>query len=173
MGQVNYQTILASDGSIDHYSFASSTDGIMYFVNTFQNDILTGLSASGIYFAVLVAMCCQESYYGSSTPARVYYNFIGIHNTGNLPGASGIIPSGSHLLASFNSPLDCFQSYINIFRDPTKKYISKGVFAATSPYDQLKAIAAAGYNINPTNYYNTVSKLIANCLKVYSIGKIS
>lgn len=168
MATYNYSV----DPTTGSYQFSPASDGIRYFVDNHKADILAAISGTGIYFPVIVAQCCWESAFGTTDKARTYNNFIGIHYSPTLPGTKGIIPSGSHLLAWFTSPLDCFHIYTGILTDPTKKYMSKGLLTATTPQAQLKAVAAGGYSTTPT-YYTDVVRLVNLCLGLYSVGKIS
>jgi N-acetylmuramoyl-L-alanine amidase len=155
-------------------TFASVNDGIKYFVGKYKNDLVSALSGSGIYFAVAVGQKCTESGFGTSDLATKYNNFGGIMNFGSLPNAGTVTLGGKHY-ATFATPKDCFIEYVNILKDPTKKYISKGLLNASTPQGQLLAIANGGYCEAPPpgQYYTQVVKMVDKCLGIYSIGKIS
>lgn len=167
MSTYNYS--VNADGS---FAFSPASDGIRYFVDKHGPDVLKAISGKGIYFPVIVAQCCWESAFGTTDKATKYNNFIGIHYSQGMPGTNGIVPSGSHLLAWFNTPIDCFNEYTNTLISPTKKYITKGLLTATTPQAQLEAVAAGGYSTTLT-YYQDVVRLVNLCLGIYSVGKIS
>lgn len=151
--------------------FASTVDGIKYFVNQFGADLQAALTGTGIYFAVAAGQKCIESGYGTSALATSYNNFGGIKNFGSLPGAIG---ATSKQYAIFASPKACFSAYAKILLDPTKKYISQGLLTAQSPQDQLKAIALGGYCEDPPGmqYYNAVWPVVQKVLLLYNVGKL-
>jgi len=152
-------------------SFPSTIDGIKYFVNNYGNDLIAALTGSGIYFAVAVAQKCLESGYGTSDLATLYNNFGGIFNFGSLPGASGTTSKG---YAIFITPKACFDAYVKVLHDPTKKYISQGLLTAITPQAQLQAIALGGYCEDPPGmqYYNAVWPIAQKVLLLYNIGKL-
>lgn len=151
--------------------FSSSSDGLKYFVSTYGADLQQALTGSGIYFAVAVAQKCQESGYGTSDLAVKYNNFGGIYNFGHLAGAIG---TTTKKFAIFQSPYHCFASYVKILLDPTKKYIQQGLLTATTPQEQLKAIALGGYCEDPPGmaYYSQILPNLKRVMLLYNIGKL-
>ncbi len=152
-------------------SFSSTIDGIKYFVANYGNDLIAALTGSGLYFAVAVAQQCLESGYGTSDNARLYNNFGGIYNFGSLKGAIGTSPKGFAILSS---PKAYFDVYVSVLHDTTKKYIANGLLTATTPQQQLMAIAMGGYCEDPPGmgYYNAVWPLVYKTLLLYNIGRL-
>ena len=161
MATYNYSIAYNTNGSIKCYQFSPASDGIRYFVDNFGTQLITALSGSGIYLPVAIAQQCTESAFGTSNAARNYNNFGGIMTSGTLK--------------KFSTPQDSFNDYVATLISPTKKYISKGLLAAKTPQDQLKAIALGGYCTNPPalQYYAQILPTLNLCLKMFKTGKVS
>ena len=175
MPDYEYEIIRNRDGSVNCYRFASSREGIRYFVDNYGAPLAQVLAGSNIYLAVAIAQKTRESAYGTSNAARLYNNFGGIMNYGNTPYATGAhMTADGRPLAIFSSPADCFRSYLATLLSPNKKYISKGLLTAGTPQGQLKAIAMGGYCTSPApdQYYKAVLPTLNLCLEMFNTGKI-
>lgn len=152
-----YNYSVAANGT---FQFASSKEGVRYFVDNYGKDLCAALANTGIYFPVAVAQKCVESAYGTSRAAREQKNFGGLEV--------------NHVLMTFNTPLACFQKYVETLLSPKHKYIADGLLTSGTALDQLQAIANAGYcELGPTVYYNKVSPLVRTVMAMYSIGKLT
>ncbi len=143
------------------FLFSSGSEGVRYFVDKFGSQLCQALSGSGIFFATAVAQKCQESAYGTSHAARTMNNYGGIMYNG--------------VLASFATPMDCFNKYVETLLAANHKYVQKGLLTAKTPYLQMLAIAQGGYCTNPpaSVYYSRITPTIRTVLNMYSLGKIS
>lgn len=166
---------------------AYSEELIKNFIKTYADDIVSAIKGTGLYFAAVVAQKCYESSYGNSVLASKYNNFGGIKNYGSLPNAGIVYLDTTEVIngvrqtvkkapfATYANPRIAFQAYVDILRDPSKKYTSMGVFSAISPEDQITRIAKAGYTTtNPSSYLKSMQGIV-NCVRdLYpTIGKIA
>lgn len=168
----NAEPVYNKAGIVVSYSFSPMSNGIKYFIDTYGADLVKAVKNSGVYFATAAAQKMVESGHGTSTFATKYNNFGGIKNFGKLKGASGTTSNG---YAIFDSAYDCFVAYIDILKDTSKKYLSKGLLTAKSPEEQLMSIANGGYCANPKDpkvYAKPIIKHIDMILSMYPIGKI-
>lgn len=154
------------------------------FVDRYGSDIIDAIAGTGLFFAAVVAQKALESDYGQSQLASRYNNFGGVKNFGNLPDA-GIIKMDttenvggkkvikSQPFATYPTAQLAFKAYVNILRDPTKKYMSMGVFTAPSPEEQIRRIAKAGYTTtSPDTYLGLMKGIIDATRDQYKFGKI-
>jgi len=171
----NAEPILSSSGTITGYAFSPISNGVKYFVDNFGNDLLKAINNSGIFFATAAAQKMYESGFGNSIIATQYNNFGGIKYGAGLKGASG---EGVKNFAIFNSPYDCFYTYVNnVLKDPTKRYLKDGLLTAKTPIEQIMAIAKGGYCENPPDpnvYAKPIIKLINLVTNMYpTFGKVN
>jgi flagellum-specific peptidoglycan hydrolase FlgJ len=145
-------------------------DRTKLFIKKFGKDIAKAIQGTGLYFEAVVGQKCGESAYGTSSLATKSNNFGGIRNFGSLKGAIGTTASG---YAIFQTPYDCFQSYVDTLKSPTKKYTSMGVFRATSPEEQIIKIVESGYAQTPPKAYLANCKSAIDATKeICPLGKI-
>lgn len=176
-GTYNYSIKYNTDGSVYCFQFANSREGTRYFVDNFGKDLAIALQGSGIFLSVAIAQKSIESAYGTHELARLYNNFGGMTNaSGKTPYATGMVlsKSGKYKYAKYASAMDCFKSYVETLRSPSKKYVKAGLLTAKTPKEQMYAIAMGGYCDMPPalQYYNNISKQIDLCLDMFSTGKI-
>lgn len=153
---------------------------MLQFAKFYGKDMIAALNGSPIYFAVMLVQASNESGYGTSYSAVHRNNFFGI-----MQGKKKKV---------FASPQDCFSYYINLLSN-SPRYLAKGVSSSTSPYEQIRRIADAGYydaNNDDTlpasqkypnkkwtaaqsadHYYSVNKKLIDSMLLAIPIGTVN
>ena len=153
----------------------TGAEKIQAFVDKYGQDLLTALKGSQFYFPVIVAQMCLESGYGTTNVAKMYNNFSGIRNlSGHVPLSIGASPD-SNKYAIYATPADYFKSHIAVVS--AARYRAAGVFTATTPEEQLLAIANGGYCEDPPrpiDYYNAIDPIMQKVKKMYpTTGKIT
>jgi uncharacterized FlgJ-related protein len=170
----NAEPIKNNKGDITGYAFSPISNGVKYFIDNYGADLLKAINNSGIFFATAAAQKMYESGFGNSTFATKYNNFGGITYGSGIKGSSGKIGK----FAIFNSPYDCFYTYVNnVLKDPTKKYLPNGLLAAKTPIEQIMVIAKSGYCESPPDpnaYAKPIIKLINLVTNMYpTFGKVN
>lgn len=147
-------------------------DRTKLFIKKFGIDVATAINGSGLFFEAVVGQKCMESAYGDSPIAKSANNFGGIKNFGHLTGSIGTTDNG---WAIFATPADCFRTYVSILQSPSKRYIQEGVFSATSPEDQIKAMVRAGYclGLTPEKYVSNCQAAIDATRDICPLGRIT
>lgn len=155
------------------------------FVKTYGQDIIDSITDTNLFFSAVVAQKAYESGWGGSTLASKYHNFGGIKNPGTLPNAGtitldttewigGVQKKVKAKFATFSSPKISFQTYVQQLQSPLHKYVAMGVFDATTPEEQIRLIAKAGYTTtNAESYLKKMQSIINAARDIYKLGKIS
>lgn len=162
---------------------------MLVFTKKYGRDMINALNGSDIFFPLMLAQASIESGYGTSSAAKNKNNFFGV--------------MAGNTTKRFASAQEAFAKQVDMFSKPNLPYLSKGVLAATTPYEQARRIADAGYysmNNDETLpksetkgcawngsrwsckftakqsadwYYKTLKKMIDEALKAVPLGKIS
>lgn len=167
------------------YSLAVKNATIKFY-DQYGADMIAAITDTGLFLPAVLAQKALESGWGQSDLATKYNNFGGIKNFGSLANAGVVrmdttevvngktIKKPNEPFATFASPKIAFQAYVNVLKDPSKKYTSMGVFTADDPYDQILLMAKAGYTTTaPDKYLASMRSIIDAVLDIYKIGKIS
>lgn len=109
----------------------ATQNNMIVFSQKYGNDMLNALNGTNIFFPLMLAQASLESGYGTSSAAKYKNNFFGVM-IGNTT-------------KKFNSATEAFQKQVELFYKPTLPYLGKGVTTATTPYEQARRIADAGY----------------------------
>lgn len=152
----------------------TGVEKIKLFVDTYGKDLLEAIKGTQLYFPVVVAQMCFESGYGETTVAKKYNNFSGIRNlSGKLPFAVGASPD-KNKYAIYPSPQAYFKGHVAVVT--ADRYKAKGALTATSPEEQLMAIANGGYCEDPkepTQYFKAINPIMQKVKRMYpTTGKI-
>jgi hypothetical protein len=110
---------------------AARQNNMLVFTKKYGNYMVESLNNSPIFFSVMLAQASLESGYGTSSAAKKKNNFFGVMS-GNTT-------------ATFSNPKSAFDKYIELFNKPNLPYLKAGVLNAKTPYEQIRAIADAGY----------------------------
>lgn len=155
------------------------------FIDKYGTAIATAIKGTGLFFPAVVAQKALESGYGRSELAAKYNNFGGIKNFGSLPNAGKVMLDTTEIkngvrvkvkqpFATYPNPTEAFESYVKVLQDPKKKYISMGVFTATSPEEQILRMVRAGYSTQTPEKYLKGLQSILDAARDYSkLGRIS
>jgi hypothetical protein len=120
-------------------------DFIAYIVPQAQK----GYQDYGIFASVTIAQAINESGWGGSYLARTDYNLFGIKYPGNHDSSISVTQGtwatdDGGYYAHYNSWGDSCLDH-GFFLANNSRYAQAGVFTATTPFDQVQAIANAGY----------------------------
>lgn len=144
------------------------------FIDAIVPGAQAGWKKYGVYASVTIGQALGEAGWQMTQPSAYKdNNLFGIKYPGNhAPGLT--ITQGTWATddggyyAHYESISDSVEDHGYFLRN-NKRYPEAGAFEATNPYDQLKAIANAGYAGNP-NYYEFISGLIkSNNLEQYDV----
>jgi flagellum-specific peptidoglycan hydrolase FlgJ len=123
---------------------------------------------TGLFPSLQIAQACLESANGQSFLARVHNNHFGIKSVPAWKGDTIRLPTNEVIkgvtihteavFRSYNSLEDGFKDR-NHFLQVNTPYAKAGVFAATTPEDQAKALVRAGYATDPA-YAVKLSQII-------------
>lgn len=128
----------------------------------------------GVFPSVVIAQAIHESGWGGSRLARVGFNLFGV----KFPGAHD--PSLKITRGSWATDDGGYYAYYQNWGDSimdhgyflknNPRYTKYGVFSAKTPFEQIKAIRAAGYASDP-NYVSKVTAIMKdNNLTQYDKG---
>jgi len=109
----------------------ATRNNMIVFSQKYGNEMISALNGSNIFFPLMLAQASLESGYGTSKSALYKNNFFGV--------------MAGNVTKRFNSPREAFQKQVELFYKPTLPYLAKGVTTATTPYEQARRIADAGY----------------------------
>jgi uncharacterized FlgJ-related protein len=112
-------------------ALSASQKAVLRYAKTYGNSMVAALNEKPIYFSVMLTIASTESGYGKS------YNAIKRNNH------FGLMKNRTEKL-SFNSPKDGFAYWVDLLVNQNR-YIAAGVPTATSPYEQIRAMALGGY----------------------------
>lgn len=130
------------------------------FIDRYSSSAVAACEGTGLFPSIMIAQALLESGFGKSTLASKYNNFFGIKANSAWKGKKVYLKNGK------NDPEDYsyYRVYANAtesFRDRVKflqensRYAKAGVFAATSPLEQIKAMKKAGY-AQDSEYVNKI-----------------
>ncbi len=150
---------------------------IKSFVTQHGVDIVETIANTGLFFPAVVAQLSVESSNGTSNLAINANNYGGIKGT----ASNGIltttleyddrIPTRVYF-KKYNSFRDFMIDYVRILREP--RYINAGVYAASTPEEQIRRMVEGGYaTASPDGYLATgIKDRIEATQDIYGIGKI-
>lgn len=150
---------------------------IKSFVTQHGVDIVETIANTGLFFPAVVAQLSVESSNGTSNLAVRANNFGGIK--GNASNGiltttleyDGKIPTRVYF-KKYNSFRDFMIDYVRILREP--RYINAGVYAASTPEEQIRRMVEGGYaTATPDGYLDSgIADRIEATQDIYAIGKI-
>jgi hypothetical protein len=159
---------------------AYTKEQIKNFFNRYGESIIGNITDTDLFFPGVIAQLSMESKWGTSAPKN---NFAGIKATGSQ------FSSGSQLLdtteyiggkrvavkqsfATYATFDNFMRDYIRVLRLPN--YVAAGVYRATTPEEQILAIAKGGYSTaDPMRYLNDCRGRIEAARDEWKFGKIS
>ncbi len=128
--------------------------------------MLAACAGTPIFPLMALAESAVESAWGDSWLTKEANNFFGTKSTKSWEDSGGQyilkptreVENGHNVIVQakfrkYSSPQKSFENYVHFVTQPN--YIAHGVDKATTPEDQIKCIAAAGYATDP-NYANTI-----------------
>ncbi len=133
------------------------------FIAKYKDAVIQSSRGTGLFPSVTMAQMIIESSWGEGITAQQANNFFGIKADAGWTGPKKL----------FSTPRDAKpQNYFRVYSNPkdsildhehflmqNSRYQTHGVFAAKTPDEQAKDIAAAGYAEAP-DYANTLIHLI-------------
>ena len=139
---------------------SSQTD----FINKHKQSVIDATKGTKLFPSVKMSQMIIESGWGKSANARLANNYFGIKKGTGWTGETIVLntPKDGKPVSTFRkykSVLDSVKDHSS-FLIKNKRYENNGVFSATTPEQQVKAIFKAGY-AEAKNYENTLNKLIA------------
>lgn len=155
------------------------------FYDTYGADMIAAITDTNLFLPAVLAQKALESGWGKSELASKYNNLGGVKNFGSMPNAGKVLMDTAEYIngqrvikkqpfATYSTPKIFFQEYVKVLQDPSKKYTSMGVFTATTPEEQIRRIAKAGYTTTEAEkYLSSMKSIIEACLDIYKIGKVS
>ena len=158
---------------ISHSNAAASKT--QEFIDKHKNDVIRATEGTGLFPSVKMAQMIIESSWGKGITAKEANNYFGIKADKGWTGNKKL----------FNTPRDAKkQNYFRVYptaldsiKDHTKflqvnsRYPKGGVFSATTPEQQIRAIAKAGY-AEAGKYDEAIIKLI-NAYNLKSLDGVS
>ena len=138
---------------------SSQTD----FINKHKQSVIDATKGTKLFPSVKMSQMIIESGWGKSANARLANNYFGIKKGTGWTGETIVLntPKDGKPVSTFRkykSVLDSVKDHSS-FLIKNKRYENNGVFSATTPEQQVKAIFKAGY-AEAKNYENTLNKLI-------------
>jgi flagellum-specific peptidoglycan hydrolase FlgJ len=148
------------------------------FISDHKNDVINGVSGSGLFPSVTMAQMILESsnsmgQAGQGVTAVKANNYFGIKASSNWNGQT----------MSFNTPNDSnpvslFRVYPSVkdsvadhtkFLEVNSRYANAGVFSAKTPEDQAYALAKAGYSEKP---YPQYADALISLINTYNLKEL-
>lgn len=136
------------------------------FVNKFWKSAQGACQNTPINPVMVMAAAAVESRWGDSGLTKEANNFFGIKSTDSWEKKGGefvtkstreVVKGKSIIIAAkfrkYANPTECFMAYVQFLHQP--RYVRAGVLDATTPEQQIKAVAAAGYATDP-KYAETI-----------------
>ena len=138
---------------------SSQTD----FINKHKDSVIQATKGTNLFPSVKMAQMIIESGWGKSANARLANNFFGIKKGTGWKGETIVLntPKDGKPVSTFrkyNSVLDSIKDHSD-FLIKNKRYENNGVFKATTPEQQVKAIFKAGY-AEAVKYETNLNNLI-------------
>jgi flagellum-specific peptidoglycan hydrolase FlgJ len=134
------------------------------FIDKHKLSVINATKGTKLFPSVKMAQMIIESGWGKSANARLANNYFGIKKGTGWKGETIVLntPKDGKPVSTFRKYKSVLDSVIDhsSFLIKNKRYENNGVFSATTPEQQVKAIFKAGY-AEAKNYENTLNKLIA------------
>jgi flagellum-specific peptidoglycan hydrolase FlgJ len=134
------------------------------FIDKHKLSVIEATKGTKLFPSVKMAQMIIESGWGKSANARLANNYFGIKKGTGWTGETIVLntPKDGKPVSTFRKYKSVLDSVIDhsSFLIKNKRYENNGVFSATTPEQQVKAIFKAGY-AEAKNYENTLNKLIA------------
>lgn len=133
------------------------------FINKHKESVIEATKGTNLFPSVKMAQMIIESGWGKSANARLANNFFGIKKGTGWKGETIVLntPKDGKPVSTFrkyNSVLDSIKDHSD-FLIKNKRYEKNGVFRATTPEEQVKAIFKAGY-AEAVKYEDNLNNLI-------------
>ena len=138
------------------------------FVKTYFQAAQLATKDTGIFPEVAITQAILESGNGNSLLASQYNNFFGIKASNSWQGETVYLPTAEYVQGHYittggrfrvySSPFASFKDHVK-FLQTNPRYTAAGVFKATTPAEQFKAIHAAGYATDPAYTEKLISVL--------------
>jgi len=119
------------------------------FINKHKESVIEATKGTKLFPSVKMAQMIIESGWGKSANARLANNFFGIKKGIGWKGQTIVLNTPKD-----GKPVSTFRKYLSVldsvkdhsdFLIKNKRYEKNGVFSATTPEQQVKAIFKAGY----------------------------
>ena len=140
------------------------------FINQFWADCQAACAGSKIFPVMALAESALESSWGESWLTKEANNFFGTKSTLSWEQQGGKyvlkptweVVGGANVIIQarfrkYDSPADSYKNYVHFVTQPG--YVEHGVLEATTPEDQIRCIAAAGYATDP-HYADTIISIM-------------
>ncbi len=143
------------------------------FILSIAADAIHACSGTNLFPSVLIAQACLEGNNGVSVLAKDYNNHFGIKASAAWTGNTIMMKTYEYINGIKKSVMAPFRAYSTLydgFKDRCQflienpRYSVAGVFAASTPEAQIRAIKKSGYATDP-NYEN----LLLGILKTYNL----
>jgi flagellum-specific peptidoglycan hydrolase FlgJ len=154
---------------------------ITTFVQQHGADIVAAITNTGLYFAAVVAQLSVESANGTSGLSQETNNYGGIKgdaNDGVLMDTTEVqngrtVATKAYFKKYSNFPA-FMADYVSNLTD-NNRYVSAGVFTATSPEDQITKMVNAGYSTQTAKAYlaGGVGDRITATRELFPFGQIN
>jgi len=133
------------------------------FINKHKLSVVEATKGTRLFPSVKMAQMIIESGWGKSANARLANNFFGIKKGTGWTGETIVLntPKDGKPVSTFRkykSVLDSIKDHSD-FLIKNKRYEKNGVFSATTPEQQVKAIFKAGY-AEAVKYETNLNNLI-------------
>lgn len=138
------------------------------FIEKYSKVVKEASKNTGLFPSVFMAQAILESGNGNSKLTKEANNFFGIKADKSWTGAVYEIATKEHIngqdvtvmakFRKYTTPLLSFLDRVMFLFD-NKRYTNAGVFTASTPEDQARALQKAGYATDP-NYANLLITLI-------------
>ena len=152
------------------------------FIQEYGVGVAKAIAGTGLFFPAVMAQSALESGYGKSIPEGSN-NFAGIKYNASLPGVVGYVTSGTteykngvpyktqQKFAKFKDVESGFKAHVNVLLGDRYAEARKD---ATSPEEQIKMIAQAGYTTEtPQHYLSSMKGIIEAMRDISQLGRIS
>lgn len=124
----------------------------------------------GLYVSVMIAQSALESGWGGSELTKKYNNYFGILADSSWKGAKVKFTNG-FTYRVYNNVRESIKDYVK-FLTENGRYKKAGVFYASTPEEEAKALQKAKYAGNSTTYADKIITIInQNDLKQYDKKK--
>jgi flagellum-specific peptidoglycan hydrolase FlgJ len=133
------------------------------FINKHKQSVIEATKGTKLFPSVKMAQMIIESGWGKSANARLANNFFGIKKGTGWNGETIVLSTPKD-----GKPISTFRKYASVldsvkdhsdFLIKNKRYEKNGVFNATTPEQQVKAIFKAGY-AEAVKYEDNLNNLI-------------